>query len=126
MVDFYLGSNNDTTVHIMILDDQRQPLAITPGSIGHFMIAPAAPAGVAQSTMTPIFMRDTTGPDVMFNNSPSGSIWWYLDCLILHSDTVSLAAGNYYYEARVDLFDGALQYTIKSGIFTLQSTVITP
>ena len=122
--NFYLYSDNDATLHIAILDDQKQHIVVPPGSSGYFLLAPAAPIGVAQSTITPLLTRDTSGPYVLFNNDPPGTTWWYLDCLILHTDTVSLAPGSYYYEAKVNI--SGSYYTIISGTFTLKSSVITP
>jgi hypothetical protein len=110
--DFIVFANRNATVRISLKDQNCNWLS-PPFSTGYFAISPYAGQPF-------IFDRNTGGLNVRFTSLMAGQ--WYLDADILPTDTVALAPGVYYYEARLD-FDAG-QYEVKSGLFLLKATYI--
>ena len=97
-----------------------------PFTKGYFAVAPLASPPMLQNAVTPVFQRDTSGLLVRFTNLPDPpdafGPEWFLDSDILPSDTLGLAPGVYYYEARLDFQGG--QFALKQGLFWLKLTIL--
>jgi hypothetical protein len=124
-IDFIVNMNRNVTIRIALKDNSQQWLT-PPFNTGYFAIAPLAIPPILQNTVTPVFQRNTNGFNVRFTNlidpPDTSGPEWVLDCDILPADTISLNPGVYYYEARLDFSGG--QYSLKSGLFRLNLTIL--
>ena len=124
-IDFTAFANYNTPVRIALKDDFHQWL-VPPFTKGYFAIAPLAIPPAVQTSVAPIFERDTSGLNVRFTNlielPDTSSPEWFLDADILPADTAGLAPGVYYYEARLDFNAG--KFLLKEGKFRLMPTIL--